>query len=199
MAPKCQATDGDSGSSSEEPAPNRNTHGYATRFASHLRSFRRSGSSTSPSMATRNDRRVETLSRKRVDHALRDAVKRHAATFDPTRPSVLCPRGNARKRSTLGRARPTAGRSPLRRPARSSLSRAARRCRHLRAVRVPNRLPTHSSLETTTDPGDPKAALVDAIPCVELTPDDHLTVIPRHPSCRALRKCEHPTESAACG
>jgi len=131
--------------------------------------------------------------------ALRDAAKRRAASFDPTRCRELAPRDPVRRRDGRGGARPTTGWITAPEPALGSLCRAARKCRHLRAVRAPNRLPTRSSRETTNNSGDPKAPLVAAIPCEELTPDDHLAVIPRHPSCLALRKCKHPAEYAARG
>jgi hypothetical protein len=53
-------TDGGVGSSSEEPAPNRDTHGHATRSAPHKRSTQRLESSTLPPTATRRHRWVET-------------------------------------------------------------------------------------------------------------------------------------------
>lgn len=124
-------------------------------------------------------------------------MKRRAATFNPTRCRELTPGSPARRRCCLEKLDRPPGRSPLRRPAGRSLSRAARRCRHLRAVRAPNHLPTHSLHETARNESHPKATFVNTVPCRELTPDDHLAVIPRHPSCRALRRHEHPTNG--CG
>jgi hypothetical protein len=101
-------TDEDVGSSSEEPAPNRSAHGHATRFAPHKRSTQRLESSTSPPKATRA---IVGWRPKRgsVQYGTpRDAVKRRAATLDPTRCSEPAPRGPARRRNTFGGAQPTA-------------------------------------------------------------------------------------------
>lgn len=145
------------------------------------------------------DRWVETT----FEEACRPcSARRHKTSCRDVRPDTvqeLASRDPTRRQGADEEARPTTGWITAPEPALSSLRRAARRCCHLRAVHAPNRLPTHSSPETTSDSGDPKVPLVYAIPCEELTPDDHLAVIPRHPSCRALRKCKHPAECAARG
>jgi hypothetical protein len=112
--PPCQhevptQTREDDDSSSEELAPNRSTHGFATQFAPHLRSTQRPESLALPPILTERDRWVEIIVRKRVVPALRDALKRRAATFDPTRCSELTPRGPARRRNTFGEAQPSTG------------------------------------------------------------------------------------------
>jgi hypothetical protein len=197
--PKCQWTDDDDGSGSEEPAPNRNTHGFATRFASHLCSLQRSGASALPPTVTRCDRWLETT----FEEACRPcSARRREASCRDVRPDTVQGTHSARphpKTETFGGARPTTGWTTASMPAHFPPRRAARRCHHLRAVCASNRLTTRSSPETTTSSSSPKATFANAIPREELTPDDHLAVIPRHPSCRALRKCKHPAECAARG
>jgi hypothetical protein len=140
-------TDGDVGLSSEEPAPNRSTHGHATQFAPHC--VRPNGSSHRRCRRQRPSAIVgwRSLARKRV---VQDSARRREAsfaTFDPTRCSELAPRGPARRRNTFGVAQPTAE-LDHRPETRSLLTvRAARRCCHLRAARATNRLPTHSTKE----------------------------------------------------
>jgi hypothetical protein len=102
------------------------------------------------------------------------------------------PPGPVRRRKSFGEARPITGSLTAPEIACHSLGRAARRCCHLVAVRAPNRLPTRSPPGSAHDQAHLKASSVDTIPGKELTPDDHLAVIPRHLSCRALRKREHP-------
>lgn len=122
----------------------------------------------------------------------RDAVKRRVAAFDPTRCNEPAPPGPARRRNSLEELN-----RPLRSvtapgPTRCSLSRAARRCCHLRAVRVVIHLPTHPPPGTASDSGDPKATFIIATPSEELTPEDHLAAVSRHLSQRAHRNTGHP-------
>jgi len=84
--PKCQRTGNDTGPSSEEPAPNRNDHGCATRSAPHSCSSQRSGSSTLPPTVTRCDRWVETT----FEEAYRPcSARRREASCRDVRPDTV--------------------------------------------------------------------------------------------------------------
>jgi hypothetical protein len=88
-------TSEDPGSSSEEPAPNRSTHGRATRSAPHKRSTQRLESSTLPPKATRRHRWVETRTRKRT---VRDSARRREASCHGVRPGTVRRAHSARPR-----------------------------------------------------------------------------------------------------
>jgi hypothetical protein len=100
--PKCQWTDDDVGSSSEEPAPNRNTHGDTTRFAPHLCSPQRPESSALPPTVTRCDRWMETT----FEEACRPySARRREASCRDVRPDTVQRTRSARPRPKTRHAR----------------------------------------------------------------------------------------------
>jgi hypothetical protein len=111
--PKCQWTGDDDGSGSEEPAPNRNAHGFATRFASHMCSFQRSGASALPPTVTRCDRWLETTH----EEACRPcSARRREASCCDVRPDTVQGTHSARPVRRRGRSeeldRPPTGSLP---------------------------------------------------------------------------------------
>jgi len=168
------------GSSSEEPAPHRGAHGRTTRSAPHERSTQRPESSTLPPMVTRRARWAETTYEEACSTGLGATPE---ASCRGARPDTVLwirsapPHPKAR---LLGGTPPIADSGHYSEARWLLTGRAARECRHFRAVCVAHHLPTRPSPGIARGVSDPKVTIVDATPSEELTPSDHLAAVSRH-------------------